>query len=69
MSIKCLLRRHDWRFAYNYGMPLGISTEDALKMFEDGKTYAVDECRRCTTQSRIIDGIRVMLNRSEKETP
>lgn len=69
MGIKCLLGRHDWKFSYNHGMPLGISTEDALKMDKDGSTFAVDACRRCRAQSRLVNGKRVMLNRSEVQDP
>lgn len=69
MNIKCLLGHHDWRFSYNHNMPLGASTEGALKMFEENKTFAVDECRRCKAQSRLVNGKRVMLNRDEIETP
>jgi len=67
--LRCLFGRHDWRFAYNHGMPLGISTEDALKMFERGETYTVYQCTKCPKQSRLVDGQRVMLHRSETEVP
>lgn len=69
MNLKCLLFHHDWKFSYNHGMPFGTSTEDALKMFEDGRTFAVDACRRCKAQSRLVNGKRVMLNRGEAEAP
>ncbi|GAH57359.1 unnamed protein product [marine sediment metagenome] len=57
MNIKCLFRRHKWEFAYNHGMPFGISTEDALRMFNEGKSYAVYQCTRagCKKQARLID--------------
>lgn len=67
MNLMCLFKRHNWRFAYNHGMPRGVSTEDALKMFDEGKTYAVYRCTRCPRQSRILDGKRVILSRNEME--
>ena len=71
MNIKCLLSHHNWKFAYNHGIPLGTSMDDALKMFEEGKTYAVDQCTRrgCGTQSYFVDGIRTKLCRDEMENP
>ena len=52
MNIVCFMKGHDWKFAYNYGMRLGISMEAAMKMFEDGRTYGVYQCRRCCKQAR-----------------
>ncbi len=71
MNIKCLFGDHIWKFGYHHGMPLGMSTEDALKMVEDGKTYSVDVCARhnCGKQSRIINRARVILKRDEMEIP
>ncbi len=51
-NIRCLFGRHDWRFSYNHGMPRGLSLDDALELYEDGKTYAVYQCTRCPKQSR-----------------
>ena len=58
MNIKCLFRGHKWKFSYNHGIPLGTSTEDALRMFDEGKSYAVYQCTRagCKKQAYLIDG-------------
>ena len=69
MNLKCLFGRHDWQFAYNHGMPRGLSTEEALVMFDDSRTYAVYQCTRCPKQSRLDNGQRTILRRSEIETP
>lgn len=71
MNIKCLFTRHNWEFAYNHGIPLGTSMDDALKMFEEGKAYAVDRCTRrgCGAQSYFVDGRRTKLPRGEMEKP
>ena len=69
MNLKCLFRGHKWRFSYNHGMPFGMNTEDALKMFNEGKTFAVYECTRCPKQSRYVDGKIVILSSSLVETP
>ncbi len=63
-SVRCLLGRHDWRFSYNHGMPLGISLEDSLDMSKSGKSYAVYQCTRCPKQSR-EDG--TILSKEEME--
>lgn len=71
MNIKCLFRGHDWRFAYNHGMPLGLSTENALRMFDENKTYAVYRCLRpgCKKQARLIDGEMRLLPTTLVESP
>jgi len=69
MGIKCLLQGHKWRFAYNHGVPLGTSTEEALSMIYSGKSYPVYLCTRCPKQSRILNNKRVILSRSEMEAP
>lgn len=71
MNIKCLLGYHNWRFGYNHGIPLGtkLSYSEALNMLGDGRAYQVDECTRCPKQSRLVDGKRVILSRSEVEAP
>ena len=69
MSIRCLLQHHDWKFSYHHGMPLGISTEEALAMIEQGKTYEVFACARCHTQARLVDGKIILLPVTEIQTP
>lgn len=69
MNIRCLLGHHDWKFAYNHGMPFGISTEKALAMLHSGESYPVDQCTRCPKQSYFPDNRRVLLSRSETEAP
>lgn len=55
MNIKCLFGHHDWRFSYNWGMPLGISSEDTDKMFKNGTTYPVHQCIRCGKEDSELD--------------
>ena len=69
MNVGCLMGHHDWKFSYNHGIPLGMNTEDTIKMFDEGKAFAVDACKRCKAQSSFIDGKRIRLSRSEVETP
>ncbi len=63
-NVRCLFGRHDWRFAYNHGMPLGTSTEKALLMLKSGKSYGVYQCTRCPKQS-LEDG--TILRREDME--
>ncbi len=71
MNIRCLFGHHDWRFSYNHGVPLDASMGEALKMFKEDKTFAVDRCTRhgCGKQSRLVDGVRMILRPSEMENP
>ena len=66
LNVRCLFGRHDWWFAYNHGMPRGISTEKALLMFKHGETYTVYECTRCPKQS-LKDG--TILRKEDMEAP
>lgn len=69
MNIKCLLGIHNWQFVYNHSMPRGLSTEDALKMLQNGEAYEVYVCTKCGKQSRLHNSRRVILSRNEVETP
>jgi len=69
MNIKCLFLGHIWRFSYHHGMPLGISTNEALNMIDSGRYFPVYECKRCRKQSRIVNNKRVMLQHGKIETP
>lgn len=71
MNIKCWFKGHKWKFAYNHGMPLGTNTEDALRMFNEGKTYMVYQCTRtgCKKQARLIDGRMEILPIGLVESP
>ncbi len=71
MNILCLFKGHAWKFSYHHGMPLGTSTEDALRMLKEGKAYSVDLCTRhgCEKQSSVVFGKRRILNRNETESP
>jgi len=44
---KCKAYGHNWRFAYNYGIPLHCSDELYLKLKNENKTFAVHKCKRC----------------------
>lgn len=68
-GVKCLFGKHDWRFLYNHGMPLGIDIEHALRMLSDKEAYGIDACTRCGKQSRVTNGQRILLTRSEIEKP
>lgn len=70
-QVVCLIRGHDWRFSYNHGIPLGDNRpySEVEEGFKSGKAYRVSECRRCKSQSRILDGKLVILKRSEMEEP
>lgn len=71
MNLICLIRHHIWRFSYNHGIPLGDprSIDEVLEDLKTGKAYQVDECTRCHAQSRVIDGVRVILKPHEMERP
>ena len=69
MNIRCLLGHHDWKFAYNHGMPLGVSTNDALKMFDDNSTYAVYQCTRCPKQAQLVRDEMIVLPKVKMELP
>lgn len=69
INIKCLFGNHDWKFSYHHSMPLGISLDKSLRMFDGGKTFAVDVCTRCKVQSRFVKGYRVILKQDEMQSP
>ena len=69
MQIRCLFKGHQWKFAYNHGMPLGISLDSALIMFKKGRTYEVYQCTRCPKQSRLINGDYIVLSGGLVESP
>ena len=55
----CKVRGHDWKFAYNYGIPLG-STEpldETLRKFKTGEYYGVNRCTRCKIYGSTLDGL------------
>jgi len=41
----CLLRGHRWRFAYNFGIPLGCSAERYERL--KPTSFPVHQCLRC----------------------
>jgi len=53
--IICLIRGHDWEFAYNYGIPLGCSPE----LYEElkSKSLPVNRCTRCGAYDHESDGL------------
>ncbi len=69
MNIKCLFAIHDWRFAYNHGMPFGIGAEEALNRLNTGKSYTVFECTRCHKQTRATAKALATLDKSDREKP
>jgi len=71
VNIKCLLKGHKWRFAYNHGIPLGCSDELWDKLWADGTAYAVSMCERrgCEKQARLVDGKMEILPAGLGEAP
>lgn len=71
MNLICLFRRHNWKFSYNHGMPLGTGTEAALDMLRQDKSFAVYRCTRpgCRKQARLVEGKMTTLNRGQIESP
>ena len=69
MNAKCIAGWHDWRFAYNHGMPFGISSDDAMKMHESGKTFEVHQCLRCGKQACEVNGRKKQLPARLVEKP
>jgi hypothetical protein len=66
---KCFMtHEHEWNFYYNYGMPLGISTEQALRMLTDHTSFAVYVCR-CKRQARKIGNTYIILSKEEEGNP
>jgi len=61
MNLICLIKDHDWRFAYNYNMSQGISAEEALKMYSENRTFAVHVCLRCKRHGREVFGKMILL--------
>ncbi len=69
MNLICLVKGHDWAFGYNHGIPRGASWEQLERAKKSGKLYEVHVCSRCQTQSRMLEGKRVVLKKEEYEQP
>lgn len=53
----CLLRGHHWRFAYNFGIPLGCSNEQYKQL--KSSSFSVGRCLRCGKYSHMSDGLNL----------
>jgi hypothetical protein len=55
----CLFKGHDWKFAYNYGLPLGSREplNEILNKFRSGEYIKVNRCSRCGKFSHKSDGL------------
>lgn len=69
MNLKCLFGKHNLKYSYNHSMPCHINIEEAIKMFDDKRTYEVFICARCHKYFKKINGKFVLLSNDEMEEP
>jgi len=55
-----LKRKHQWEFAYNFGIPLGCSWALWDKLVKEGKTFPVHRCKVCGVYDHPGDGLGII---------